>query len=116
MPSLGLAAHEWKKHGSCMGLGQRGYFETMEKAWRSIRIPAELSGLSGERRMQADDLRDEILAANPALPRGSVSLQCDREGDFSEVRICLSGNLDGRACPTNTGRGCPRTLTILPPP
>lgn len=116
MPSLKLAVHEWKKHGSCMGLGQRGYFDTMEKAWRAVRVPEALSPPSRERQIGADDLSRQILAANPSLPREAVSLQCDREGDLSEVRICLTGTLAGRPCPAGTGRGCPRTLTILPPP
>lgn len=116
MPSVGLAAHEWKKHGSCMGLGQRGYFDTMEQAWRSIRWPSELSPARTERRMETASLRQKIVAANPGLPANAVSLQCDREGDFSEVRICLTPDLKGRPCPPSTGRGCPKSLNILPPP
>lgn len=116
MPSVGLAAHEWKKHGSCMGLGQRGYFDTMEQAWQSIRWPSELSPGRTERRMETASLRQRIIAANPGLPANAISLQCDREGDFSEVRICLTADMKGRPCPSSTGRGCQKSLNILPPP
>lgn len=116
MPSLGLARHEWKKHGSCMGLGQRGYFETMEKAWRALRVPPELRPAGAERRIDGAALRQSLIAANPALAEGSVSLGCDREGGLSDIRICLTENLAARPCPAGSGRGCPRSLTILPPP
>lgn len=29
MPAPGLIFNEWKKHGTCSGLGPRGYFETI---------------------------------------------------------------------------------------
>lgn len=116
MPSIGLARHEWKKHGSCMGLGQRGYFETMEKLWRSLRVPPELRPAATERQIDNISLRQSILAANPALPEGAVNLGCDREGDLSDIRICLTEDLKGRPCPTGKGRGCPRSITLLPPP
>src|SRR5690606_41548 len=29
IPSAGLAGHEWRKHGSCSGLSQRSYFQTL---------------------------------------------------------------------------------------
>src|ERR1700730_16192691 len=32
MPAPGLIFNEWDKHGTCSGLGERGYFETIRKA------------------------------------------------------------------------------------
>ena len=32
MPAPGLIFSEWDKHGTCSGLGPRGYFETIRKA------------------------------------------------------------------------------------
>ena len=34
MPAPGLIFNEWKKHGTCSGLGARGYFETIRKGPR----------------------------------------------------------------------------------
>jgi ribonuclease T2 len=116
MPSVGLARHEWKKHGSCMGLGQRGYFDTMERAWRTIRTPEALRPGQAPRQMTSAALRRDFLASNPRLPADSVRFQCDREGDFSEVRICLTSGLEGRACPSPARGNCPATISILPPP
>ena len=40
MPSKRLIIHEWKKHGSCSGLSQAAYFETVERIFGGLRIPA----------------------------------------------------------------------------
>src|SRR3954451_17725243 len=41
MPAPRLIYHEWDKHGTCSGLSQRAYFETIRKARAMVKIPAE---------------------------------------------------------------------------
>ena len=41
MPAPGLIFNEWKKHGTCAGLGPRPYFETIRKARAAVKIPPE---------------------------------------------------------------------------
>ena len=38
MPAPGLIFNEWKKHGTCSGLGPRGYSETIRKARAAVKI------------------------------------------------------------------------------
>src|ERR1700751_3444697 len=45
-PAPGLIFNEWDKHGTCSGLGERGYFETIRKARAAVKIPAEFLELS----------------------------------------------------------------------
>src|ERR671923_576314 len=46
MPAPGLIYNEWDKHGTCSGLGERAYFETIRKARAGIKIPEEFLQLS----------------------------------------------------------------------
>src|ERR1700746_2763254 len=46
MPAPGLIFNEWDKHGTCSGLSDRNYFETIRKARAAIKIPAEYLDLS----------------------------------------------------------------------
>ena len=46
MPAPGLIFSEWDKHGTCSGLGARGYFETIRKARSAVKIPPEYLELS----------------------------------------------------------------------
>src|ERR1700709_1398348 len=41
MPAPGLIFNEWKKHGTCSGLGPRPYFESIRKARAGVKTPAE---------------------------------------------------------------------------
>src|ERR1700716_4112907 len=46
MPAPGLIFNEWDKHGTCSGLGARGYFETIRKARATVKIPDEFLEMS----------------------------------------------------------------------
>lgn len=115
MPDLGLARHEWKKHGSCSGLSQRDYFTTMERAYRAFNGPSVLDQVAYSRTISRAEVVKSITDANPGLGASAIALQCGRKGVLSEIRLCLDSTLSPVACAPNTGRGCPATVTILPP-
>lgn len=115
MPSVGLARHEWEKHGTCSGLSQRDYFAATERAWNAFRQPEPLSRASRDQRLERNRLLDMIARANPGLPTSAVALQCGKGGVLKEIRLCLDASLSGRPCPEGTRRSCPATITVLPP-
>lgn len=115
MPSVGLARHEWEKHGSCSGLSQRDYFRATERAWKGFRQPDLLAAAKREQRVDRNRLLDAIARANPGLPSSAVALQCGKGGTLKEIRLCLDGGLKARPCPGDTRRSCSGTITILPP-
>lgn len=115
MPSVGLARHEWEKHGTCSGLSQRDYFRATERAWKGFRQPDLLASAKREQRVDRNRLLDAIARANPGLPSSAVALQCGKGGTLKEIRLCLDGGLTARPCPGDTRRSCSGTITILPP-
>ncbi len=115
MPSLGLARHEWEKHGSCSGFTQRDYFAATERAWKAFRQPPLLARPSGEQRVDRNGLLNAIASSNPGMPSSALALQCGKGGVLKEIRLCLDGTLSPRPCPADTRRSCSGTVTILPP-
>jgi ribonuclease T2 len=114
MPAPGLIFNEWDKHGTCSGLGARGYFETVRKARAGIKIPAEFLELQDARTIAPDAIEDAFIKVNPGLSNSAIAVTCDRNR-LSEVRICLSKDLQFRACEEIDRRACRRDQVVMPP-
>ncbi len=114
MPAEKLIEHQWRKHGSCSGLDPASYFQLVEKAFRSFRIPDDLRQPLKEVTFAPDNLRQKILAANPAFPRGSISLTCSGRY-LSEARVCFTKDLKPRACSASVRDTCRAENIILRP-
>src|ERR1700760_323395 len=97
MPAPGLIYSEWDKHGTCSGLGERAYFETIRKARAAVKIPEEFLQLSEPKTIAPGEIEEAFIKANPGLSSSAVSVTCDKTR-LSEVRICLSKDLQFRAC------------------
>ena len=97
MPAPGLIYNEWDKHGTCSGLGERGYFEAIRKARATVKIPEEFLQLSEPKTIAPDELETAFIKANPGLSNSAISVTC-ASNRLSEVRICLSKDLQFRAC------------------
>jgi ribonuclease T2 len=114
MPAPGLIYNEWDKHGTCSGLGERAYFETIRKARAAIKIPPEFLQLSDPKTIAPGDIEDAFVKANPGLTPGGIAVTCNRSR-LSEVRICLSKDLQFRECGEIDGRACRRDQVTMPP-
>lgn len=114
MPSMGLIGHQWRKHGSCSGLGIQDYFKLVRQAHERIRIPAELATVPSESRTAPQAVEAAFIRSNPGLDRSAVAVTCDRER-VDEVRICLDRSLGFRACPEVDSRSCRRSEITIPP-
>src|ERR1700709_1734776 len=113
MPAPGLIFNEWKKHGTCSGLGGRGYFETIRKTRAAGKIPEEILQLSEPKTIAPDDLEAAFIKANPGLSSSAVSVTCDSKR-LSEVRICLSKDLQFRSCEEIDRRAWRRAQVVMP--
>ncbi|MDB5565367.1 MAG: ribonuclease [Tardiphaga sp.] len=114
MPAPGLIFNEWDKHGTCSGLGARGYFETVRKARAGIKIPAEFLELQDAKTIAPDAIEEAFIKVNPGLSNSAIAVTCDRNR-LSEVRICLSKDLQFRACEEIDRRACRRDQVVMPP-
>ena len=107
MPAPGLIFNEWKKHGTCAGLGPRPYFETIRKARAAVKIPPEFLNLSEPKTVAPAEIEDAFVKVNPGLSTASTGrdLQpepAQRGADLHE---------QGSAVPRLRGNRSPR----LPP-
>lgn len=114
MPAPGLIFNEWDKHGTCSGLDGRNYFETIRKARAAIKIPTEYLDLSEAKTVAPADVEEAFIKANPGLSSAAVSVTCNRTR-LSEIRICLSKDLQFRACEELDRRACRRDQVTMPP-
>ncbi|MHC2435630.1 ribonuclease T2 family protein [Bradyrhizobium sp. USDA 4451] len=114
MPAPGLIYNEWDKHGTCSGLGERAYFEAIRKARAAVKIPEEFVQLTEPKTIAPDELETAFIKANPGLSNSAISVTCDSRR-LSEVRICLSKDLQFRSCEEIDRRACRRDQVLMPP-
>ena len=114
MPAPGLIFNEWDKHGTCSGLGARAYFENVRKARAAVKIPEEFLQLSDEKTIAPGDLEAAFVKINPGLSSSAISVTCSSRR-LSEVRICMSKEMQFRACDEIDRRACRRDEVVMPP-
>jgi ribonuclease T2 len=118
MPARGLVYHEWSAHGTCSGLEPAEYFALVRRAYTSIAIPQELSGLGQAIEQPPAAIAAAFLHANPRLPAQSIAVTCSGQGAprLREVHICLDRDLMPRACSADAVRGACRAPQVIIPP
>jgi ribonuclease T2 len=114
MPAPGLIYNQWDKHGTCTGLPQRGYFEQIRKARAAVRVPPDFIDAKEPRTVTAEEVEDAFIKVNPGLSNAAIAVMCDRKR-LSEVRICMSKDLQFRACEEIDRRACRRDRLEVPP-
>ncbi len=114
IPSMGLVGHEWRKHGTCSGLTQLEYFEKLRSAFEKVRVPPALQKLETGRSASPAALEKAFMAANPGLEKDAIAVTCERKR-IQEVRICLSKDLQFRACREVDNQSCPLNTIDIPP-
>jgi ribonuclease T2 len=119
MPSKRLVFHEYRKHGTCSGLGVDGYFDLSRKFYEKVKIPDRFTAVTDERlTVSVPELVGDFLAANPGLKPDMLSVQCGGAGNrLKEVRVCFSKTGDFRPCGRNEDqrRLCSAERLYVPP-
>ena len=111
MGSAGLAWYQWKKHGRCSELSAEAYFDLSRRAFEAISLPDFPAG-----RRSAAEVEQALLAANPAFRSDDMVVTCS-DGQVREARICLTPDLEPRACGQDVLRdACRSTAPLDMPP
>lgn len=114
MPSGGLMRHEWRKHGTCAGLSQREYFDTLRMAYNRVTIPPAYRTVASSRMVDPQLLEKAFITANPGLPADAIAVTCNRRR-VQEVRICMDSTMKFRPCGQVNRNACrSRSVTMLP--
>jgi ribonuclease T2 len=114
MPSPRLIQHEWDAHGTCSGLSQSNYFGKVEKARALVSIPEAYRQPLAHVEVRASDVKSKFAAANPRLGERAIRVVC--KGRYlSEVRVCMTKDLDGRACSPSVRDTCPGGTVVMRP-
>jgi ribonuclease T2 len=119
MPSEKLVFHEYRKHGTCSGLGIDGYFDLARQLHNKVKIPANLQDVSDPRTfMSPGNLIKEVLAVNPGMPATSIAVECGGPGNrLKEIRVCFDKQGEFRACGRNENQAklCSAPSMYVPP-
>jgi ribonuclease T2 len=116
MGSAGLAAYQWRKHGTCSGLSPEAYFAATRAAFSKIRLPDAqvLSRAGQDTRLRPDALLDRLRRDNPVIKDDMAIATC-QGGMLREVRVCLSYGLTPVRCDDAVlNRECRSGTTRLP--
>ena len=113
MPDRGLIQHEWRVHGSCSGMTQRDYFGVVKTAYSHIRVPRQFVMRGREIRTGPAEVEHLFQTASGSDNPASFRVAC-REGELTEVRICLSRNLQPIPC-SNEVRECRAPSVMVRP-
>jgi ribonuclease T2 len=114
MPAPHLIFNEWDKHGTCSGLSPQAYFDTVRRARAAINIPAQFRDPTQPLSVTPDAVAGAFVKANPGLTQDGIAVECSRRR-LSEVRLCLSKQLQFRDCPNVARRSCRSEQLTMPP-
>ena len=114
MPAPHLIFNEWDRHGTCSGQTPRAYFETVRKARAAVKIPPEYADVHEPLSVTPRDVENAFINANPGPSPGAIAIDCARKR-LTEVRLCLSKDLQFRDCRGIAKRSCRHDQLVMPP-
>jgi ribonuclease T2 len=119
MPSKKLIFNEYRKHGTCSGLGIDGYFDLVRQVYGKVKIPDRFVNVTDDRMMiSPQEVMDDFMAANPDLKPDMIAVRCGGSGHrLREVRICFDKSGNFRSCGHNENqhRLCSADRMYVPP-
>jgi ribonuclease T2 len=119
MPSEKLVFHEYRKHGTCSGLGVDGYFDLSRKLFEKVKIPAQFHNVNDPRFfISPGDLAKAFQQANPTLKPDAIAIDCGGPGNrLKEVRVCFDKQGEFQSCGRNENqaRMCSADRMYVPP-
>ena len=79
-----------------------------------MKIPTEYLELAEPKTVAPAEIEEAFIKANPGLSPTAIAVTCNGKR-LSEVRICMSKELQFRACEEIDRRACRREEVLMPP-
>jgi ribonuclease T2 len=114
MPAPRLVFNQWDRHGTCTGMNGQQYFDTVRKARETVQIPAQFKDVEKYLAVTPGEVEKAFIEANPGLSADGIAVTCDSRR-LSEVRICMSKDLQFRSCSEVDRRSCRGEKVMMPP-
>ena len=112
MGSGGLAWYQWQKHGRCTGLSAASYYGATRAAAGAVTIPEVFDDLGRDITLPPAVVEQAFLEANPDMTADGLTVAC-RDGALTEVKICLTKDLEFRDCAPDTARDCRGSRVLM---
>ncbi|MGY2292500.1 ribonuclease T2 family protein [Pseudomonas sp. SDO528_S397] len=100
-----LLRHEWAKHGTCSGLAASVYLDKTDAALGQVKLPEQLQPLNAPTYLQAREIEDLFRQSNPGMGDHGMAVVC-KGPQLSEVRVCLTKDLQFAGCPRSVKTQC----------
>lgn len=107
-----LALHQWRKHGRCSGLSAADYYTLMRRAAEAVAIPGPFDDLARDITLPPAVIEDAFIETNPGLTPDGITVTC-RKDALQEVRICMTRDLEPRACAPDIRRDCSTRRVLM---
>ena len=92
-----------------------GLFRDHPQGARRGEDPAGISRIvAAEKTVAPAEIEEAFIKVNPGLSASAISVVCGSKR-LSEVRICMSKDLQFRACEEIDRRACRRDEVVMPP-
>ncbi len=108
-PSEGLAAYEYRKHGTCTGLSAHDYFAAVRHVRDELNIPAILQAPRQRLSVSPADLQEAFIAANANLHADNMAITCSH-GELVDVHMKAFA-----VCPKVSGHSCHSSSIAVAP-
>ncbi len=112
MGSGGLAWYQWQKHGRCTGLSSRDYYDATRQAYESLTIPEVFDDLGRDITLPPAVVEEAFLEVNPEIGPDGLTVAC-RDGALTELKICMTKDLQFRDCAPDVRRDCSRASILM---
>lgn len=113
MMDAGLVQHEWRDHGTCSGVSTAAFFNLVQRAYASVKIPDAYKNLSHPLEVSPGEVHNQFASANPSFPKDAFRVACGGN-EVSEVRVCFTKDLQPRACSVRDRECSSGELKMLP--
>jgi ribonuclease T2 len=118
MPSPRLVIHEYRKHGTCSGLGPEDYYKVSRKLFQKVRVPPRYENPNQAFTVSPAEVVRDFVSVNPDLKPDQLAVVCGGPGNrLREIRVCFSREGSFRSCGHNEDarRLCRASRMFVPP-